>query len=143
MTGYRLFELYEICKEEAGLRKWLFSEALLGDFGGICEKCVKGTVGLRKDNSRAEGYVWRCGWKECGKNFEVRRGSWFKGSHLKLKQIVLLTYMWTYKLPQEFVQREVLIGSNTTQVDWYNFGREVCCEIMLLNPSQWWTRQNC
>ena len=41
-----------------------------------------------------------------------------------------LTYFWVYKYPEELVKHELKIGSDHTLVDWYNFAREVCVEIL-------------
>ena len=35
-----------------------------------------------------------------------------------------------YSLPQDFVKGELKIGCGGTVVDWYNFAREVCAEIL-------------
>ena len=124
-------DLYEICKDFNGLRAWLQEREVLGDFGGICSVCLKGCVNLRVDKSFSkDGLSWRCSDKACGKKTSIRHGSWFSKSHLSLKQIVKLTYYWVYKYPSELVIHELRLGSEHTSVDWYNFAREVCVEIL-------------
>ena len=66
----------------------------------------------------------------------VREGSWFSGSHLLLDQVIELTYYWVYKLPLEFISRELKIGSEHTIVDWCNFAREVCIGILKTDNEQ-------
>ncbi|CAC5426638.1 unnamed protein product [Mytilus coruscus] len=58
-----------------------------------------------------------------------RNGSWFQGHNLSLEKILFITYFWIYKIDQEFVKHELSI-CNQTIVDWYNYCREVCIEIL-------------
>ena len=125
-----LRDLYKITENQEDVRRWLINEGLLGDFGGVCEKCQQGTLSLIKDSSKTDKYVWRCGRKCCHRKISLRHGSWFEGSHLTLSQIVLLSYFWIYDYPQEIVRHEIDIGSSHTTVDWYNFCREICEKIV-------------
>lgn len=50
-----------------------------------------------------------------------------------MEQIVKLTYYWVYDLPNDFISRELRIGSDHTVVDWKNFSREVCLSILKLD----------
>ena len=47
-----------------------------------------------------------------------------------------MTYYWVYKCPADFLTRELRIGSEHTLVDWYNFAREVCVEIIQRDSEQ-------
>ena len=124
-------DIYEICKERRFLIDWLQGRGLLGDFSGICECCFEGKVKLVEDKSYSkDGVVWRCTNRKCNKKVSIREGSWFSGSHLLLEQIVKLTYYWVYSLPNDHISRELKIGSEHTLVDWKNFAREVCLEIL-------------
>ena len=90
--------VYEICKDNEVLRKFLNDNELLGDYSGICNKCFKGSVYLRQDKSFSkDGLSWRCSNKQCGKKISIRQDSWFAKSHLSLSQIIKLTYYWVYK----------------------------------------------
>ena len=60
----------------------------------------------------------------------IIEGSWFSGSQLHLDQVIKLTYYWVYKLPLEFIARELKIGSEHTIVDWCQFAREVCIGLI-------------
>ena len=51
--------VYEICKDNEVLRKFLNDNELLGDYSGICNKCFKGSVYLRQDKSFSkDGLSW-------------------------------------------------------------------------------------
>lgn len=50
-----------------------------------------------------------------------------------MKQIVKLTYYSVYDFPNDFISRELRIGSDHTVVDWKNFSREVCLSILKLD----------
>ena len=41
-----------------------------------------------------------------------------------------LTYYWVYNLPNDFITRELRIGSEHTLVDWKNIAREVCIGVL-------------
>lgn len=49
---------------------------------------------------------------------------------MTLAQALKVTYYWVIKTRQETVARELRIGSEHTLVDWFNFCREVCGEIL-------------
>ena len=124
-------DVYELCRDKDQLRNWLLKEKLIGELGGLCQFCAKGRITLRKDSSFSkDGVCWRCSDKNCGKKSSIRQDSWFSQSHLTLDKIVKLTYYWVYKYPEELVLHELRIGSEHTTVDWYNFAREVCVEIL-------------
>ena len=48
--------------------------------------------------------------KICGRKFTVRRYSWFSKSHLKMSEILSLTYFWWNNLPLSFVEHELDLG---------------------------------
>lgn len=133
----RLFDLFGKCSSVENLISWLFQLGLLLSLGGCaCKSCQEGRFGLRKDESFSrDGYCWRCSNKRCNKKVSIRKGSWFSKSNLTLEQIVFLTYFWVRKADQEFVEHELQISSPTI-VDWYNFSREVCIEILEKDSKQ-------
>ena len=99
--------------------------------------CSKGKLCIRSDSSFSKDKVcWRCSNGKCNKKLSIREGSWFSKSNFLLEQIVKLTYYWVYKCPADFVTREPRIGSEHTLVDWYNFAREVCVEIIQRDSEQ-------
>ena len=124
-------DILQICKDKNDLRDFLIDKQLLGDFSGVCPHCSKGDLRLDADKSFSiDGFCWRCPKKNCRKKISIRKDSWFMKSHLTIPQIVKLTYFWVYKYPQELVIHELKLGSDHTIVDWYNFAREVCAEIL-------------
>lgn len=79
-----------------------------------------------------DGRRWAC---RCGFRKSVRDGSFFTGSHLSLKQIVIAVYCWCYDLPQTFMKHEAEITDDGTIVDWCNFMREEC-EVWMSTHSE-------
>ena len=49
--------------------------------------------------------------KICGRKFSVRRYSWFSKSHLKMPEILSLTYYWWNNLPLTFIEHELDLGN--------------------------------
>lgn len=130
-------DLARVCFDKRNLISWLQEKELLGDFGGLCDKCFNGKVFLRTDKSYSKDQVvWKCSNRNCNKKTSIREGSWFSGTHLLLEQAIKLTYYWVYKAPSEFVVRELQIGSEHTIADWYNFAREVCITIIKTENEQ-------
>lgn len=125
-------DICEICRNRSELITWLQEKELIGSFTGKrCDRCSCGYFNLITDHSyKYDKLVYRCSGRNCRFRKSIRHNSWFAGSHLKLEQIVKLTYYWVNKLPQEFVQRELRIGSRKTLIEWYNFAREVCVKII-------------
>ena len=129
-------DIVKICSDEHDLRDFLLQNKIIGDFSGICPNCFQADLRLDPDRTfSSNGFCWRCP-KNCRKKISIRKNSWFKKSHLKLGEILKLTYFLIYKYPQDLVKHELKIGSNHTLVDWYNFAREVCVEILLNRSEQ-------
>lgn len=125
-------ELYEICKDRDSIYCYLRQHNLVGDFSGPCDQCDIGRITLKKDKSYSKDKcVWRCTNKYCYRKFSIRHNSWFANSHLSLSVIVKLTYYWVHKLPLNYIKLQLDIGSNSTGVDWYNFCREVCLQVII------------
>ena len=124
-------DIFEITRDPLNLILWLQEKGVIGDFARDCVPCLEGKLTLKRDSSYGkDGFVWRCTKKECGYKISIRAGSWFENSHLTLQQVVKLTYYWVYKTRQETVKRELKISCDETVVDWYNFCREVCSEVI-------------
>ena len=71
-------DVNEVCGEISKLRKWLEDSELLGDYGGPCRRCIKGSVTLKIDKSYSkDGVVWKCTNEECGKKNSIRQDSCF------------------------------------------------------------------
>ncbi len=63
----------------------------------------------------------------------MRDGSFFKGSHLKLNEILELSYWWANGASVTRAMHETGHSSRTV-VDWYNFHRDVCAQYFLDHP---------
>ena len=96
-----------------------------------CSQCHSNMALVRSNVS--DGYQWRCR-STTGNIHDVRRsirnGTWFEKSRLSIRQIIKLTYYWVEAYPQRIVLHEMRISSHTL-VDWYNFSREVCTNIIM------------
>ena len=121
--------LLDLCNNHSELRLYLWKSGLLGDFSGSCMSCGVGNVHLVKC---VDNYFWRCGARKCKKKFSIRKNSFFEGSHLSFKTILCLIYCWIYELPFKFVRVNLEISDHTI-VDWYNFCRDVCVDILLFD----------
>ena len=103
-------DLAVICRNKDNLIFWLREKELLGNFSGPCTKCLYGHFTLRQDKSYSiDGVLWRCSHSKCTNKISIREGSWFSGTHLSLDQVIKLTYYWVYKLPLEFIARELQV----------------------------------
>ncbi len=130
-TGYILEDIYDICRSDTSLHNWCREKGLIGEFSGECDKCHHGNLNLRKDKSYSkDGVCYRCTNKKCNFKQSIRAGSWFCGSHLLMSQIVKLTYFWVKKQRNNFTEEELRLSGKTV-VDWYNFAREVCTQIIV------------
>lgn len=117
--------------------EWLMEKKVIAACH-VCKVC-KGQMrlvpfsGVKACN---DGYRWRCTAKIDGKKHDtsvtIRAKSWFSGSNMTLQEIVLLTYYWCHNLPQEYIIHELGLSSATI-VDWFNFAREVCEELIIRN----------
>ena len=128
------YELFDLCSDSSELRLYLLKSGLLGDFGGICKKCKIGHVDIVRDCG--ERHVWLCKNRKCRVKISIRTGSFFAKSHLDFSTILRIIHGWIHELPQQYIMMELKIGSPTTVVDWFNFCRDVCCEILMLENKQ-------
>ena len=124
-----VFDLVELCKNSNELIIFLLKSGLLGDRSGLCEICKKGNVNLTKK----EGiFYWKCGASACRKTISLKKGSFFENSKLEFKTILFLIYCWIYQLPTKFIIASRLgVSCDKTIVDWKNFCRDVCVEILI------------
>lgn len=125
-VGYS--DLLILCSNTEELRIFLLKSGLLGDRSGLCEICKKGYVYLTKKEGT---FYWKCGSQACRKTISLRKGSFFEGSRLEFKQILCLIYCWIYQLPHDFIKAERILLTDTSIVDWKNFCREVCIDILV------------
>jgi transposase-like protein len=77
---------------------------------------------------------WRC-WQGIGlEDIPLRRGTWLQDSRLTYRQIILFIYCWSKEMTSiSFCENELEIGKNAV-IDWNNYLREVCANILITNP---------
>jgi len=67
----------------------------------------------------------------CNTQKSVPDGSFFSGSHLTLKQVIILMYCWSHDMPQKQIMHETYVSEHIV-IDWCNFMREEC-QVWLTN----------
>ena len=97
----------------------------------LCPVCNVGNVGWYKRSH--EGlkipFALRCSRKKCRKKWSVTKNTWFFGSHLSVKQNILLIYCWV-KGETVGETSDILKLSKSTVMDYYQFCREVCYTVV-------------
>lgn len=102
-----------------------------------CPTCGK-QMSLIQDSKVSDGHRWYC-WKVSGADrhehcLSIRNGTFFSKSNLTLEEKLQFVYMWVQGMPQSCIKHE-LGTSNTTDVDWASFCREVC-EVTVMDASE-------
>ena len=133
MASYRdyfgVFRLVESLHSN-GLKEWLKTQNLLFDFSDTKCNCG-GNFSLLKDNSASvDKEIWRCQNRQCRKKLSIRTGSFFSQSHLTLDTIVKIIYFWAADYSNKQCHYLECGVSEKTIVDWYNFCRDVCVDIL-------------
>ena len=77
-----------------------------------------------------DDYRWRCPRKGCTSTKSVRDRSFPASSHLSLKTLLVLIYYWCFGVRMSTVA-EMLMISNKTVIDWFQFMRDECSWKML------------
>ena len=75
---------------------------------------------------------WKCGRRSCNKTFTYKKNSFFEKSNISEGKILLIIYAWLDKQTIDFMTKNIEISKNTV-IDWKNFCREVCVEILKLD----------
>ncbi|XP_057292022.1 uncharacterized protein LOC130614603 [Hydractinia symbiolongicarpus] len=78
----------------------------------------------------SDGVKWRCQKLDHTKDVSIQRNSWFEGSNMTLEEVIELTYWWSTGTEQVNICQEMGLSSATI-VDWANFLREICDEIVI------------
>lgn len=77
---------------------------------------------------------WSCGKRACQQYIHIRKGTWFEGSRLPFRSIIMFIYSWIYQYATEkYCEKELKINHGT-RVDWANYLREACAAELLGNP---------
>ena len=103
----------------------LAAEAVCGACGTVCCDAPS--------NRDLDGRVWHCPELVCRRKVSIRKGSFFEGSHLRLLQVICMTYFWSLDcgrsrgLSQQQIMKGLEIRSGHTVVDWKQLhcGRDV------------------
>lgn len=112
--------------------QWLAKRRLLRNTF-LCDNC--GNLCTIHMHARSiDGRRWSC--RRCNVRKSIRDGSFFAGSHLTLKQIIIMMYCWSYDMPQDVMKHEAEVTTNHTVVDWCNFMREECAVWLENNPDE-------
>lgn len=124
-------ELNELIETEKAAIEFALKWKLLPEKHVVCPACNIGNVGWYKRSH--EGlkipFALRCSRKKCRKKWSVTKNTWFFGSHLSVKQNILLIYCWI-KGDSVGETSENLKLSKSTVMDYYQFCREVCYTIV-------------
>ena len=117
----------EVTKNEEATITWLKNKNIIRR-SLLCRKCSSSCNFI----PRKDGYAWRCTRKGCQSVLSIRDGTFFSGSHLKLNEIVEISYWWARGMNVTNVMHKT---GHTTQtiVDWFNFHRDVCAQYFIDN----------
>ena len=130
LTSDELVNNYLVNKD--CLIEWLKEQNLTAS-SKTCPNCG-GPMTWTKTRDRSYGYKWQCRQQNVAKRHKVelsiRENSWFEQSNLTLEEIIKLTNWWCYSLTENQIMRQLRLSS-TTVVDWANFCREVCEEVIV------------
>ena len=120
----------EVLTDEETAIYWLQNRGLLKN-SVTCSKCSSACRFVARKGS----FAWRCPRKGCQAVLSFRDGSFFAGSHLKVDDILAITYWWARGVPVSVTLHETGHSPNTV-VDWYNFHRDVCTQYFVDHPSK-------
>ena len=126
-----LFDLKNIVDNKETLRQFLINKGLIFDYSELrCFLCDT-QLTFAQDISRKTGYIYRCNNRHCRKFKLVETfGSWFDSSKLEVGKILLLTYLWASGNVESSFIKDNLGLSGQTVVDWSNYCREVCVDLL-------------
>ena len=125
---------FTLCKiqrviDSGGLDEFVKEKGLKLDFSaskcdcGELFKCVKDSGFSRS------GVCWSCSDRQCKRRFSINLGSWFENTNHPEDVVLKLTYCWVKKFPNVNAAEECGVSEKNI-VDWYNFCREVCIQIL-------------
>lgn len=128
--AFNMSSLLPEISDTADCMQWLAKRRLIRN-SFICPTCRQ-LCNLTVHGGSIDGKRWRC--QMCNTQKSVRDGSFFSGSHLTLKQVIILMYCWAHDMPQKHIIHETEV-SEPTVVDWCNFMREEC-QVWLTNNNE-------
>jgi transposase-like protein len=128
----------KILPDKKSTIKWCFDNQLLANQ----RQCPFNMTLQREASQKASSHalIWRCRRKISGENphdktISIKRGSFFAGSNLNLREVLHLTYGFSHGWDQQMTMHETAL-SDKTVVDWYSFCREVATQITLETSQQ-------
>ncbi|KAG8321258.1 hypothetical protein J6590_108634 [Homalodisca vitripennis] len=132
-----IFMVFDIChKPKHEFAQWLQDKKLIAS-QYECPTCKK-LMTLTEETSVREELIWKCqGWdgvKHTTKR-SIRRGTWFENSSFSIQDVLLLSYYWYREYPHRTVQYEMQTSSARIILDWYNFCKGTCVDILLSRNS--------
>ena len=123
------FELRVMLQDDRKMQiEWLAQRALLRNTR-LCTQCF-GQCTLVAAHDSNDGYLWRC--HLCGKNYSIRKDSWFH-SPVPLGKLMWLLFSWATEVPTRNMMWHLEIAAHTA-IDWVNFIRNVCVEDTCRHP---------
>lgn len=127
LSNFTVFDLGRLCDGDK-FRDFLRDHKLLIDFSDFLCECGHNFI-FAKDKAYSEGFCWRCASRKCRKKISEKSGSWFSQSKLCYSDVVKLTYFWANNYPNHLCALETSISAHTV-IDWYNFCRDICVELL-------------
>uniref|UniRef100_A0A0A9ZCH6 Forkhead box protein N4 n=2 Tax=Lygus hesperus TaxID=30085 RepID=A0A0A9ZCH6_LYGHE len=122
-----MFELAHILRDEESTRAFLYDYKLLPQ-QKICPRC-NSEMKLTFVNNFY-------GWFKCnnGHRYNAIKGTWFEGTHLGCREILLSTYCFLQKFSMDQTMAEVTAGKDVLEreviVNWWYNTREVCIDAI-------------
>jgi len=112
--------------------QWCFDNKVISN-ARVCTIC-NSSMHMAPKTASSDGLRWRCRKKDHEQEQSLRKGSWLEKSNLTMEEVIELTYWWAVGTPQHLIKSQMKLSDNTI-VDWSNFCREVCEEIVLERSS--------
>ena len=88
-----------------------------------CSIC-KSRMNFQADSTTMDEFRWRCKNSRCRKTRSIRANSFFDNSHLSIKQIIFIIYLWSKGYSLKLATDELKI-TKKTMIDWYRFCRDM------------------
>ena len=128
-----IIDLGKITGDNDCTLKFLRSKQLLRN-GVLCSNCNL-WMNQISDNSKADGYFWRCNF--CKSTKGVRQGSFFESQKLRLPVLLTILYLFANGISgsQASSMLESECHSNSVY-DWYNLYRDLMSRSLLEIPVQ-------
>ncbi len=122
------FDFIDVVSTNAKAVKFAFRRRLLARSLICPTRRCRSKLSLKIDRSRVDGYIWRC--RKCRRARSTRLNSFFEHSHLTMKQLLAMLYMFANQIP--VCQAGGLLKlSISTIIDWYQFFRNICSWALL------------